>query len=261
MLNLAVLGAGGRMGREVVRAVVAADDCRLAGAMVRPGSADVGRDAGEAAGTRHAGVLLCDSPAAALAGAGVAIDFTLAAATVANLAACRAAGCALVVGVTGHDPQLSDDIGRAAQDIPILRAANLSRGAAVLRRLAALAAEALPVSYDVAILDSHHRLKRDAPSGTALALGEIIAASRRDSRAARDRANRSESKPEDAIRFASVRAGDIVGEHTVLFAGGGERIELTHRVQHRASFAEGALVAARWLAAQPPGLYGMDDVV
>ncbi|MGH8495623.1 MAG: 4-hydroxy-tetrahydrodipicolinate reductase [Gammaproteobacteria bacterium] len=245
MLSVAVLGATGRMGREVVRAIAAAADCRLTGATVRPG-ADAGRDAGEVAGVERSGVLLSDSPATAIAGAEVAIDFTLASATSANLAACCASGCALVIGVTGHDESTRGEIDRAATRIPILLAANLSLGAGVLRRLAAAAAEALPEDYDVAILDFHHRHKRDAPSGTALALGDAVAASRPDRR-----------KP----GFAAVRAGDIVGDHTVVFAGRGERIELTHRVQGRSSFAAGALSAARWLAAQPPGLYGMDDTM
>ncbi len=244
-MNVAVLGATGRVGREVVRAIAAAAGCRLTGASVRPDSAAVGRDVGEATGIGQMGVMLRGSPSEAVAGAEIAIDFTLAAATGANLAACCRADCALVLGATGHDDAMRGEIERAARKIPVLLAANMSRGARVLRHLAALAAEALPDSYDVAILDCHRRHKRDAPSGTALSLGEMLAAS-----------HPGRNKP----GFAAVRAGDIVGEHTVLFTGCGERIEITHRVQHRSTFAEGALAAARWLAAQPPGLYGMDDV-
>ena len=256
-LRIAVLGAGGRMGREVLRAITASADCRLAGAALRPGDRGAGRDAGEAAGLAPTGVIASDSAAGAIAGADVAIDFSLAPALPANLAACRDAGCPLVIGVTGLATPMRETIAAAARVIPIVLAANLSRGATVLRHLAGIAAASLPADYDVAILDLHHRHKLDAPSGTALALGEAVAAARGLQPAERRPGGTGRPEP---VSFAALRAGDIVGEHTVLFAGPGERIEIRHSVTDRATFAAGALVAARWVIAQPPALYGMEEV-
>jgi 4-hydroxy-tetrahydrodipicolinate reductase len=257
VLRIAVLGAGGRMGREVLRAIAAAADCRLAGAALRPGDRGAGHDAGEAAGLAPAGIIASDSAAGAIAGADVAIDFSLAPAIPANLAACRDSGCPLVIGVTGLTTPMREAVEAAARVIPIVLAANLSRGATVLRQLAAAAAASLPGDYDVAILDLHHRRKLDAPSGTALALGEAVAAARGQQSAQRPPGGSGRPEP---ISFASLRAGDIVGEHAVLFAGPGERIELRHCVTDRATFAAGALAAARWVIAQPPALYGMEEV-
>ena len=255
-LHIAVLGAGGRMGRELLRVIARSRDCRLAGAALRPGDPNAGRDAGEAAGLTPMDIKLSDSAARAIADADVAIDFSLPSALPANLAACRDARCPLVIGVTGLEPPLRDAIAAAAGVIPIVLAANLSLGANLLRQLAAAAATALPPEYDVAILDLHHRHKRDAPSGTALALGEAVAAARGERLAERSSGEHAPA----GISFAALRAGDIVGEHVVLFAGRGERIELRHSVVDRATFAAGAVRAARWLAAQPPALYGMEDV-
>ena len=245
------------MGRELLRVIARSGDCRLAGAALRPGDPGAGRDAGEAAGLTPMDIKLSDSAARAIADADVAIDFSLPSALPANLAACRDARCPLVIGVTGLEPPLRDAIAAAAGVIPIVLAANLSLGANLLRQLAAAAATALPPEYDVAILDLHHRHKRDAPSGTALALGEAVAAARGERLAER---SSGEPAPAGGISFAALRAGDIVGEHVVLFAGRGERIELRHSVVDRATFAAGAVRAARWLAAQPPALYGMEDV-
>ncbi|CAN5325398.1 4-hydroxy-tetrahydrodipicolinate reductase [soil metagenome] len=240
-LNIAVFGAAGRLGRETVRAVANSTDCRLSGATVRPGSTGAGRDAGTVAGIPRLGIALTEAPAEAVAEAAVAIDCSTAAAAECHARICREAGCALLVAATGHEAQAREALEAAACAVAVLVAPNLSRGALVLRRLAALAAQALPAHYDVGIVDYHRRGKTDAPSGTALALGESIAGIR-----------------EQPTGFAAVRAGDIVGEHTVLLAGDGERLELIHRVQDRAAFAAGALAAARWLATQPPGWYGLD---
>jgi 4-hydroxy-tetrahydrodipicolinate reductase len=189
----------------------------------------------------------------ALAEADVAIDFSSAAATRTNLAACRAARKPLLIGTTGFAAELDGAFAAAARDIPLLVAANTSLGVTLLLELVRIAARALPPAFDIGILDTHHRSKQDAPSGTALALG---AAAREARQAARDGAHR-----EGDVGFASVRAGDIVGEHTVLFAGPGEQLSLTHRATDRGIFALGALAAALWLQSRPPGRYTMRDLL
>lgn len=264
MTRIGILGAGGRMGRELIQAVAAREGASLAAATVRPGSDAVGRDAGELAGAGRLGVAVGDDAGAAARASDVLIDFTLPAALGANLAAARAAGVPVAIGTTGLDDAQLAELEAAAREIALVFAPNYSSGVTLAFRLAALAARALGDDFDVEIIEAHHRHKVDAPSGTARRLGEVVAESlgrdlervacyRRDGHTgARDR---------QTIGFQSVRGGDIVGEHTVLFAGDGERIELTHRASSRRTFASGAVRAACWLVGQPPGRYGMEDVL
>lgn len=257
-VGVAILGASGRMGATLLRCLPEFPALELAGASTAPESGLAGRDAGEAAGLSPLGVVLHDDPAGALAhGAGVAIDFTLPAAVPANAAACRAAGVGLVCGVTGLDARGEAALREAAETVPVLWAPNMSAGVAVLERIAALAAAAL-ADFDAGVFEVHHTAKRDAPSGTALALGRAVVAGRGQSAAA--------AEPDEGLRapgltYAAQRLGDVVGEHTVTLAGPGERIELTHRATDRAIFARGALRAAGWLAGREPGIYTLGEVL
>jgi 4-hydroxy-tetrahydrodipicolinate reductase len=263
-LTVALFGASGRMGRALVQSAEGLDDVRIVGACAGRGSVAIGQDLGSLSRIGKSGVFITEDPAKALQGARVAIDFSLPIATPVYASACREAGCALVCGVTGLDQTAHDALVSAAQEIPVLYGANLSVGMAVLERLVRLAAGGLDGGFDAEIIEAHHNAKRDAPSGTALRLGEVIAGERGqaldDLRAPVRRAGPRNS---GEIGFAVVRAGDIAGEHTVLFAGQGERLELTHRAGTREAFAAGALRAARWLATpdRRPGLYNMHDVL
>jgi 4-hydroxy-tetrahydrodipicolinate reductase len=264
MTNVAVLGVSGRMGRCLVRAIRESPDFVLTGALASSASAAIGRDAGEVAQTGPVAVEVTADRARALANAAVAIDFTLPEAVADNLAAVERAGVPWVVGITGLDEARSAQIRRASGRLPVLVAPNMSLAVNLLFGLAARAAAALPADYDVEILEAHHRHKADAPSGTALRLGEIVAGSRGGALAEQavfGRLGKSTGRAAGAIGFASLRAGDIVGEHHLLFAGTGETLELVHRTTDRMTFAHGALAAARWLAGRPPGLYGMSDVL
>lgn len=264
MIPIAVLGVSGRMGRCLVRAIRDSGDLTLAGALASSSSAALGRDAGEVAQTGPIAVEVTSERARALAHAAVAIDFTLPEALEENLSAVSAAGIPFVIGITGLDAARHALIRRASEKLPVLVAPNMSLAVNLLFGLAGHAAAALPAAYDVEILEAHHRNKADAPSGTALRLGEIVAGAR-DARLADlgvyGRFGKSEGRGEGTIGFASLRAGDIVGEHHVLFAGSGESLELVHRATDRMTFAYGALTAARWLVGRPPGLYGMSDVL
>jgi 4-hydroxy-tetrahydrodipicolinate reductase len=262
MPGLALFGATGRMGRSLLQAL--ADfrgSLHLSGALASAGSASLGEEL-EVAGV-PSGVRVTADVEAALAGADVAVDFSLAPAVVVHAEACAAAGVGLLVGATGLDAAGVTRIERAAQRIPIVLAPNTSLGVNLMARLAALAAESL-ADYDVEISEAHHRMKRDAPSGTALALGEAVARARgTDLGAAAVMARQGTSGPRvpGSIGFSVVRAGDIVGEHTVLFAGDGECLAITHRATDRKGFARGALQAAAWLVGRPAGLYRMNDVL
>jgi len=197
-------------------------------------------------------------------GASVAVDFSLGGCVAAHCHACAAAGVPLLVGVTGFDPATLAVIERAATEIPVLIAPNTSVGVSIVAKLVSIAAQGLGSAYDVEIVEAHHRMKRDAPSGTALALGQAVAEGRAQSLhdvAAFDRAAQGLARAPGSIGFASIRAGDIVGEHTVIFAAAGERVEITHRATDRNTFARGALRAADWLARQPAGLYRMQNVL
>jgi 4-hydroxy-tetrahydrodipicolinate reductase len=252
------------MGRALVAALDETNAAVLAGASCSPGSQWSGRDIADAIGGRHRAVALTPDPAAALADAQVAIDFALADATPANLRACVAAGLPLVLGATGHDPGVRTEIEGAARRIPIVMAPNMSLGVNLLLKLVELAARSLDASYDIEVFEAHHRLKKDAPSGTALALGRAAAEGRGvglEDTADYVRHGADGARRAGAIGFSVFRGGDVVGDHTVTFAGVGERVELTHRASDRLAFARGALSAAQWIVSREPGLYSMQDVL
>jgi 4-hydroxy-tetrahydrodipicolinate reductase len=262
-VQTAIAGVSGRMGRALLEAVSADADCVLCGAIDRPGSPLVGQDAGAAWGAAS-GVAVTDHPAAVLPGAQALIDFTRPEATFGYLEACAAAGVPLVIGTTGFDEAGKARIAAAAQRIPIVFAPNMSVGVNLLMKLAELAARVLEEGYDIEIIEAHHRHKVDAPSGTALGLGQAVArAIGRDlaSCAVYGREGVTGERDPKTIGFATVRGGDIVGDHTLLFASIGERVELTHKASSRATFAQGALRAAKWLQGRAPGLYDMRDVL
>jgi 4-hydroxy-tetrahydrodipicolinate reductase len=234
----------------------------LCGAVASPDSARLGHDA--AADGSPTGITVTADPYLALKGAAVAVDFSLPQCVGVNTRACVQTGVPLLVGTTGFDAITHAGLAAAAKRIPVLIAPNTSVGVSVIAKLVFLAAQALGSDYDVEISEAHHRMKRDAPSGTALALGEAVARARGAALAdvaVFDRHGSSTPREPGSIGFAVLRAGDIVGEHTVTFAGGGERIEITHRATDRITFARGALQAAEWLLGQPAGLYGMENVV
>ena len=261
--RVAIAGATGRMGQMLIEAVRASGDCRLAGALDRDDSPALGQDAGAFAGWAS-GVPVTADLAAGLRGAHCLIDFTRPEATMAHLAACRAAGVALVIGTTGFSDAQKAGIAAAARDIAIVMAPNMSVGVNVTFKLLEMAAKALSSGYDIEIIEAHHRHKVDAPSGTALQMGEVIAAAqgtRLADRAVYERHGHTGERDPAAIGFATVRGGDIVGEHTVLFAGTGERIEIAHKSSSRAGYAQGSLRAVRFLAGQARGLFDMADVL
>jgi len=263
MLRILIIGAGGRMGRALVRAARELGGVRISAAVTQAGSSHVGRDVGHVAGIEALGVpVIADLPAA-LADSDVAIDFSTPAAAGANLAACVAAGKPLLLGTTGLPAELQADFERASRHIPLLLAANTSLGVTLLLELVRQCAQVLPRQFDVEILEAHHRLKKDAPSGTALALGQVVAAAREQSLVVVAVVNRAGApvRRDGDIGFAVVRGGDLVGEHTVLFVGPGEQLSLTHRASDRAIFARGALQAAIWLAGRAPGRYSMRDII
>jgi 4-hydroxy-tetrahydrodipicolinate reductase len=264
-VRVAIAGSGGRMGQVLIDAVLATHDLRLAGALEISGSELLGHDAGERSG-RTTGVKVTADVAAGVRNADVLIDFTRPEATLANLAACAAAKVGAVVGTTGLSAADTDAMRRFAGIIPIVFAPNMSVGVNVLIKLVEVAAQRLGEDYDIEIVEMHHRHKVDAPSGTALRLGEAAAAPLgRDLKSVGvyAREGLTGERPARAIGFASLRGGDVVGDHTVIFAGDGERIELTHKAGSRVNFAQGALRAARFVASKrdAPGLYDMQDVL
>jgi 4-hydroxy-tetrahydrodipicolinate reductase len=258
--RVAVAGASGRMGRMLVEAVVASADLELGGAFDVAGSALIGEDATAFLG-RPSGVIVVADPRAALAGADVLIDFTRPEGTLAHLALCRELGVSAVVGTTGFDAAQKAEIAAHAEHVAIVMAPNMSVGVNVVLELLDVAARALAEGYDVEIVEAHHRHKIDAPSGTALKMGEVVAAAQGRSLESVAAYDRNGLRRPGTIGFASVRGGDIVGDHTVLFAGPGERIEITHRSSSRATYAEGSLRAARFLAGRRSGLFGMEQVL
>jgi 4-hydroxy-tetrahydrodipicolinate reductase len=262
MHALAIFGITGRMGQALLRAMQGDPTFRLCGAVASAASVRLGQEAaGEGAPT---GVVVTADPRLGIRGAAVAVDFSLGTSVAAHARACAEAGVPILIGATGIAAGCRSDLEQAARVIPVLIAANTSVGVSVVAKLVSLAARGLGSSYDVEIFEAHHRTKRDAPSGTALALGEAIAQARGQSLsevAAHGRSGLSGPRVPGSIGFSSLRAGDIVGEHTVIFAADGERVEITHRATDRITFARGALRAAKWLLGQPAGLYGMEDVL
>ncbi len=261
--TIAVAGASGRMGQMLMAAICATDDCALTGALDIASSPMLGQNALGFQGGAD-GVKVSADLRAGLQQAKTLIDFTRPEGTMAHLAVCRELGVNMVIGTTGFTPQQKADIGGAAKDIAILMAPNMSVGVNVTLKLLEMAAKALSTGYDIEIIEAHHRHKVDAPSGTALKMGEVIAeALGRDLKdcAVYAREGVTGERDPSTIGFASIRGGDIVGDHTVLFAGTGERIEITHKSASRATYAEGSLRAVRYLAVQKPGLYDMFDVL
>ena len=252
------------MGTAVVRLIAESSGVQLAGAATEAGHPRLGEDAGTVAGTRALDVAIGSSVAAAGAGCDVAIDFSSVAAFDHHLEACVAVGCGLVVGTTGLSDVQSAHLEVAARQIPVVYGRNMSVGVLVFQELARIAARHLGSEADIEIIETHHRNKVDAPSGTALQLGEAVAAElghRLEDVAAFGRFAASEPRRQGTIGFSSVRAGNVVGDHDIQFALAEEIVTLSHRALDRATFARGALRAARWLGGRPPGLYSMADVL
>jgi 4-hydroxy-tetrahydrodipicolinate reductase len=262
-LKIAVAGASGRMGRMLIEAIAAAPDTVLAGALDVAGSPFIGHDAGAFSG-QLTGVLIESDLARALADADCLIDFTRPEGTLAHLAYCAANDVKIVIGTTGFDDAGKAAIAAAAEKIAVVFAPNMSVGVNVTLKLLELAAKSFNEGYDIEIIEAHHRHKVDAPSGTALKMGEVIAdALGRDLKdcAVYGREGVTGERDPSTIGFATVRGGDIVGDHTVLFAGTGERIEITHKSSSRVTYAHGALRGARFIADKANGLYDMQDVL
>jgi 4-hydroxy-tetrahydrodipicolinate reductase len=262
-LPVAVAGASGRMGRMLIEAIQSSGDCALVGALDVAASPSIGTDAAAFLG-RSNGVLITSDLHAGLSHAKVLIDFTRPEGTLAHLRECRRLGVNLVIGTTGFSDAQKAEIAEAAQHIAIVMAPNMSVGVNVTLKLLELAAKALSTGYDIEIIEAHHRHKVDAPSGTALKMGEVVAqALGRDLKdcAVYAREGVTGERDPSSIGFATIRGGDIVGDHTVLFAGTGERIEITHKSSSRATYAQGSLRAVRFLAGKRQGLYDMFDVL
>jgi 4-hydroxy-tetrahydrodipicolinate reductase len=264
MQRIAVMGAAGRMGKTLIEAVQQADGAQLSAAVDRPDSSLVGADAGELAALGKLGVSLVGDLSAVLDQFDVLIDFTHPSVTLKNLDICRRAGKAMVIGTTGFSVEEKQLLAEAGKDIPIVFAANFSVGVNLCLKLLDTAARVLGDEVDIEIIEAHHRHKVDAPSGTALRMGEVIAdALGRDLQkvAVYGREGQTGARARDTIGFATVRAGDVVGDHTVLFAADGERVEITHKASSRMTFAKGAVRSALWLNQRAPGLYDMQDVL
>jgi 4-hydroxy-tetrahydrodipicolinate reductase len=263
MNRIAIAGASGRMGNMLIEAVRAADDCQLSGALDVASSTSIGLDAMAFLG-QTSGIAITSDLALGLKNANTLIDFTRPEGTLAHLRVCRELGVNLVIGTTGFSEVQKAEIAAAAQDIAIVMAPNMSVGVNVTLKLLEMAAKALSTGYDIEIIEAHHRHKVDAPSGTALKMGEVIAdALGRDLKdcAVYAREGVTGERDPSSIGFATIRGGDIVGDHTVLFAGIGERIEISHKSSSRTTYAQGSLRAARFLSTQKTGLFDMFDVL
>ena len=264
MQRIAVMGAAGRMGKTLIEAVQLVDGARLSVAIDRADSSLVGADVGELVAQGKIGVNLAGDLNAVLDQFDVLIDFTHPSVTLKNLEICRQAGKAMVIGTTGFSPAEKQLLADAGKQIPIVFAANFSVGVNLCLKLLDTAARVLGDDVDIEIIEAHHRHKVDAPSGTALRMGEVVAnALGRDLQkvAVYGREGQTGARERETIGFATVRAGDVVGDHTVLFAADGERVEITHKASSRMTFAKGAVRAALWLQSRQPGLYDMQDVL
>ena len=263
-MKIAVMGAAGRMGRELVRAIAATSGCAVSGGTETPGSAAIGKDIGEVAGVGLLGALISSDAAAVISAADAILDFTSPKATAAFAELAAASGTVHVIGTTGIDAQCRMAIEMAASRTAIIKSGNMSLGVNVLAALTKQVAAALGEDYDIEIVEMHHRLKVDAPSGTALLLGEAAASGRGvalGDKSVRARDGHTGARKSGDIGFATLRGGSVVGDHTVIFAGDGERIELTHLAADRGIFARGAVKAALWGKGRAPGLYSMADVL
>lgn len=264
MTKIAVAGIAGKMGTIIARLVIESPDLELAGATEVAGNGAIGKTPQDALGLKCASFKIESDVAKAVKGADVFIDFTSPEASSLAAEICSASGVACVIGTTGLSPAQTERLTNAAKNIPIVYAPNMSLGVNLLKKLVEQAAAALGEDYDIEIVEAHHNMKADAPSGTALLLAKAAAAARGlnyDSAAVYGREGKTGARPKNQIGVMTLRGGDIVGEHTVLFAGPGERIELIHRAHTRETFARGALRAARWVAGKPPKLYSMADVL
>ncbi|MGR7995941.1 MULTISPECIES: 4-hydroxy-tetrahydrodipicolinate reductase [unclassified Xanthobacter] len=263
-LRIVIAGAGGRMGRALIKAVAEQPGLVLAGALEHAGSSHLGEDAGVMAGLPACGITVESDAAASVSGADVVIDFSSPAASVRLAERLAEAGIAHVIGTTGFSPQDNAAVAAAARRTAVVKSGNMSLGVNLLAALTRRVAATLDESFDIEILEMHHNRKVDAPSGTALLLGEAAADGRGrplDEWSERGRDGLTGPRKPGAIGFASLRGGSVVGEHAVIFAGPAERIELVHKAEDRMIFAHGALVAARWVKGREPGLYSMTDVL
>ena len=262
MVKIAIPGAAGRMGQELIKTCQAAAGVEIGAATERPDGKALGRDSGELAGVDANGVIIGENADPACFD--VLIDFTRPQPAMNHLEYCVLHNKAMVIGTTGFSADEKQRITIAAKSIPVVFAPNMSVGVNLCFKLLATAAKVLGDSVDIEIIEAHHRHKVDAPSGTALGMGEVIAEAldrNLDDCAVYGREGHTGERDRTTIGFSTIRAGDIVGEHTVMFASEGERIEITHKASSRATFANGAVRAAKWLAEQPPGLYSMQDVL
>ncbi len=261
---LAIMGAAGRMGRELIRTVYDTEGCEVAGAIERPGSPFLGKDAGEVAGVGHLGVPIVAEALPLFTHIEGVLDFTTPAASLEAAALSAQARIVHVIGTTGFTAEDQAKLEAASRHAAIVKSGNMSLGVNLLAALVEQAARALDDSFDIEILEMHHKHKVDAPSGTALLLGESAAKGRNIALAensVRSRDGHTGERPHGAIGFATLRGGSVVGDHTVIFAGAGERLELTHRAQDRQIFARGAVAAALWAQGRGPGLFSMRDVL
>jgi 4-hydroxy-tetrahydrodipicolinate reductase len=262
-IKLAIAGASGRMGRMLLEAADTDAQVRISAALEHAASPAVGHDAGEYSNNAK-GVTVSADFKTALKGCDVLIDFTRPEGTLAHLAACRELGVKAVIGTTGFSPEQKKEITRFADDMAIVFAPNMSVGVNVTLKLVEQAARSLGFDFDIEVFEAHHKMKVDAPSGTALALGEVAAAARGQTLAdvaVYERHGVTGEREAGKIGFSVVRAGDIIGDHTVFFAGAGERIEITHKSSSRSTYAHGALRAAKFLMDKPRGLFDMQDVL
>ncbi|HEU0289359.1 MAG TPA: 4-hydroxy-tetrahydrodipicolinate reductase [Burkholderiales bacterium] len=262
-LKIAIAGSSGRMGRALLEVVLRSTDLKLTAALEAMGNPAVGKDAGELAGS-PCGVKIGDDAAKAIAGCDVLIDFTRPEGAITHLAACRKQGVKMVIGTTGFSEAQKKEIAGAARDIAIVMSPNFSVGVNVAFRLLEIAAGALGQGYDVEIIEAHHRHKVDAPSGTALRMGEVVAQAlgrNLKQHAVYGREGVTGERKDETIGFATVRGGDTVGDHSVMFIGTGEQLEISHHASSRANFANGALRAARFVASRKTGLFDMADVL
>jgi len=263
-MRIGVVGCAGRMGQMLLQQVTATEGCVIVGATEQPGSPALGKDAGAIAGIDALGVAVTDDAAAMIAGVDAVIDFTAPAATVEHARLAAQADAVLIAGTTGLDAGQEEAVARAARHVPVVRAPNFSIGVTVLMALTEQVARTLGPEYDIEIVEMHHRHKVDAPSGTAIGLGEAAALGRGVNladvrKAVRD--GHTGARPSGEIGFATLRGGDVVGDHSVIFAGEGERVELVHKAASRQVFAAGAVRAALWARNQPSGLYNMRQVL
>ena len=263
-MNIIVAGAAGRMGGMIINAVNQADGVKLTGAFERPDSPAIGQDAGLVAGIGATGVKIAGSINDVIGKGDVVIDFTAPQATLANIRAASAKRLSMVIGTTGMAGDLLAEVETIARGMRCVISPNMSVGVNVMLRVAAMMAEILGDDYDMEIVEAHHRLKKDAPSGTAMAIAKTLAkASGRDldKVAVYERKGITGERTKEEIGIQTLRAGDITGDHTVMFGGIGERLELIHRAHNRDNFARGAVRAAKWVVEQPTGLYNMQDVL